>query len=153
MAQVKLAFAVVLQPLLFKLPVVKVHAPAAVVLPLVTFKLKLLGTNPRSTPPIKSFTPAVSGPVIMIVRVAELVPMLKIYVAAGQLVIPGIGCEVSQLGSVSVPIVLACAGALATARIARTRATFRILVIFVSPKLVPRLGLCVMTHPEAFQTL
>ena len=79
-AQAKLAFDIGLQPLLFKAPVVKVQRDVfpKFVVPLVTFKLMLLGRNPRFTPPNKSFTPAVTVPVIMIVRVAELVPMLKL---------------------------------------------------------------------------
>jgi len=67
------------QPLLLKVPVVKVHndAPPGPVLPEVRVMLPLL-RNPRATPPSKSFTPAESPELIVIARLAEVVPMLKL---------------------------------------------------------------------------
>ena len=48
----------------------------------------LLGVKPRSTPVIILFVPAVTDPVIIMVNVAELVPMSNEYVASGHPELP-----------------------------------------------------------------
>ena len=94
-------------PELLRLPeTIVFHVPDGVELKVRPSRL-VAPEKPRFTPPITSLTPdvIVAVELIAIVSVAELVPISKLYVAAGQ---PG---SVPQLVSVKVPTESAMAGA------------------------------------------
>src|SRR6266403_4727379 len=90
------------QPELFRLPVSVVVNPLGA-LNSVSPLMLLLAVNPRFTPVIRSFV-SPTPETLLIVRLAEPVPMSKLYVAAGH---PG---SVPQFPRVRVPIVSALAG-------------------------------------------